>query len=137
MPQWLTHVRGFRVPAPLAWFPLVVVAVFIDAAFNPAYAPYFPTPAGGGNDLIGYGAALADKLAELVVMFRTILFFVLVIGLLWFVAMFVSGRPAIKPVITCVVAAIMLGGIQVILNTFLVVENDNGLRDSPADMLQY
>ena len=96
-----------------------------------------PETASAANNLIDYGKSLAGTLTELVVMFRTILFFVLVIGLLWFVAMFVSGRPAIKPVITCVVAAIMLGGIQVILNTFLKVNNDTGLKNSPSDMLQY
>ena len=116
----------------------VVVGLFcVPVSFAVLGLALVSEPAYAQNNLIQYGTALAGTLTNLVVMFRTILFFVLVIGLLWFVAMFVSGRPAIKPVITCVVAAIMLGGIQVILNTFLDVNADNGLKNSPSDMLQY
>ena len=122
------RLRRFVVVALLSCVPVSFAVLGLALVSEPAYA---------ANDLLDYGEALAGTLTELVVMFRTILFFVLVIGLLWFVAMFVSGRPAIKPVITCVVAAIMLGGIQVILNTFLVVDADNGLKNSPSDMLQY
>ena len=128
MESFAVRLRRFVFVALLFCVPVSFAVLGLALVSEPAYAQ---------NNLIQYGTALAGTLTELVVMFRTILFFVLVIGLLWFVAMFVSGRPAIKPVITCVVAAIMLGGIQVILNTFLVVENDNGLKNSPSDMLQY
>ena len=69
-----------------------------------------------------YGQGLAQRLGLLLRTFRTILLIVLVFGIMWFVAMFVSGRPPVKPIITCVTAAITLGGVQVMLNTFIDVE---------------
>ena len=91
------------------------------------------------KDLRWYGWALGAKMQALAGVFRTILFFVLVFGLLWFVAMFVSGRPAIKPIVTCVIAAVLLGGIQVVLNTFIntKADVDMDMLELPSDMLQY
>ena len=109
---------------------LVVIALAVFSSAVEAQGSTTPT------NLDQYGTYLTLSLGRLVATFRTILFLVLIFGLLWFVAMFVSGRPAIKPIITCVVAAILLGGIQVVLNTFIKVEDARGINNVASDILQ-
>ena len=117
--------------AHAVWSGACFAALAMGVLSSAAYAQ-----GGGPSNLTRYGAYLILSLGDLVATFRTLLFLVLIFGLLWFVAMFVSGRPAIKPIITCVVAAILLGGIQVVLNTFIKVDKAGGINNVATDILQ-
>ena len=98
-------------------------------------APAMAQPV-GTNTLRNQTGLVLGRVSVVLTSARTIVALFLVGSLMWGIAMWASGRPALKPLFTTLIALMCLFGLQIIIGVF-TPSSPPGSNFIPEDALRY